>query len=158
MTECTQKITDEMTKTPVTKDTICKTYQDVYACYPSCICNDATYKDMIEESLKAMDDAVKAMDGGDCTLKCGSGSGSGSGVRRKFYYFLFFIFFLRSSRKCFSSFFFLLFFSHELSLAAALVVGLAAGPAAGPVVSPAVHPAVAAVGPAAASPAAPPTR
>ena len=79
VTECAQKITDQMAKTPVTKDTICKVYQDSYACYPSCFCDDATNKDMIDASLKAADDAIKDMGGGDCTIKCGSGSGSGRG-------------------------------------------------------------------------------
>ena len=78
-TECFQKLTDEMTKTPPTKDNICKTYQDYYACYPSCFCDDATNKDMIDTTEKSMNDAVKAMDGGECTLTCGSDSGSGRG-------------------------------------------------------------------------------
>ena len=115
LTECTKKLTDEATKTPVTKDTACTFYQDVFACYPACYCDDAAYKDAIDASLKAADDAVEAMGGGDCTVKCGSGTGSrsGSGVRRKFIIFCFFnYFFLRSSQKCFflsSSFFFFLF-------------------------------------------------
>ena len=79
VTDCTSAITDEMTKTPPTKDTICKTYQDIYACYPSCFCDDAANKDMIEDSLKQVDDHIKAMDGGECAIKCGSGTGSGSG-------------------------------------------------------------------------------
>ena len=77
--DCADKITAESTKTPPTKDTICKTYQDYYACYPSCFCDDATNKDMIDTVETAMNDAVKAMDGGECTFKCGSGSGSGRG-------------------------------------------------------------------------------
>ena len=115
MTECTNPLTDKWTKTPPTRDTVCKYYQEVFACYPACYCDDAAYKDAIDASLKAADDAVEAMGGGDCTVKCGSGTGSrsGSGVRRKFIIFCFFnYFFLRSSQKCFflsSSFFFFLF-------------------------------------------------
>ena len=74
MTECGKKVTDEMMKTPPTKDTICKTYQDVMACYPACYCDDANFKDAIAATEKASEDAIKAMGGGDCTLKCGSGS------------------------------------------------------------------------------------
>ena len=74
MTECAKKLTDEMMKTPLDKDSICKYYQDVFACYPACYCGDAAYKDAIAASEKAGEDAIKAMDGGDCTIKCGSGS------------------------------------------------------------------------------------
>ena len=74
MTACAKKVTDEMTKTAPTKDTICKLYQDTMACYPSCYCSDDIYKD----SLKAVEDGLqtglKAMGVEDCTLKCGSGS------------------------------------------------------------------------------------
>ena len=76
VTDCTTVITDEATKTPPTKDTICKFYQDIYACYPSCFCDDAANKDLIEDSLKKADDAIKAMDGGECAIKCSSGSGA----------------------------------------------------------------------------------
>jgi hypothetical protein len=74
MTECGKKVTDEMMKTPPTKDTICKTYQDVMACYPACYCDDAAFKDAIATTEKAAKDAIKTAGGGDCTLKCGSGS------------------------------------------------------------------------------------
>ena len=74
MTKCAERLTDEMTKTPITKDSICKYYQDVFACYPACYCDDAAYKDAIAAAEKAGEDAIKAMDGGDCTIKCGSGS------------------------------------------------------------------------------------
>ena len=73
-TACTKKLTDEMIKTPLTKDTVCKFYQDTFACYPACYCDDAALKDSIATAEKTLEDAVKAMDGGDCTLKCGSGS------------------------------------------------------------------------------------
>ena len=71
MTECAKKITDEMIKTPVTKDTICKTYQDVLACYPSCYCEDAALKDTRDVAEKAYKEVVEALDAGQCTLKCG---------------------------------------------------------------------------------------
>ena len=74
MTECSKKLADEMAKTPLTKDSICKFYQDSFACYPACYCDDAAYKDAIAAAEKAGEDAIKAMDGGDCTIKCGSGS------------------------------------------------------------------------------------
>ena len=74
LTECTKKLTDEATKTPVTKDTACTFYQDVFACYPACYCDDAAYSDAIAASEKAGQDAVKLLKGGDCTIKCGSGS------------------------------------------------------------------------------------
>ena len=77
LTECTKKLTDEATKTPVTKDTACTFYQDVFACYPACYCDDANIKDALAKSLKAGEDAVKTMGGGDCNLKCG---GDGVGV------------------------------------------------------------------------------
>jgi hypothetical protein len=77
MTECAKPLTDEMMKTPPTKDTLCKVYQDVMACYPSCYCDDANFKDAIAAAEKAGEDAVKAMDGGECPIKCG-GSGSTS--------------------------------------------------------------------------------
>ena len=76
MTKCMDPLTDEMTKTPPTKDTICKYYQDVFACYPACYCDNDLYKDALEVSLKQADDAIKAMDGGECAIKCGSGSGA----------------------------------------------------------------------------------
>ena len=74
MTECQKKLAESAAKTPVTKDTICKFYQDTFACYPACYCGDATYKDAIAASEKAGQDAVKLLKGGDCTIKCGSGS------------------------------------------------------------------------------------
>ena len=71
MTECTKKITEEQIKTPVTKDTICTTYQDLLACYPTCYCEDAAYKDTRDVTEKTMKEAIESMDGGQCTLKCG---------------------------------------------------------------------------------------
>ena len=71
MTECAKKINEDMTKTPVTDLTICKTYQDLLACYPTCYCEDAAYKDTRDVTEKTMKEAIESMDGGQCTLKCG---------------------------------------------------------------------------------------
>ena len=96
MTECAKKVTDEMIKTPPTKDTICKLYQDTMACDPACYCDDAAYKDSIASAEKTLQDAVKAMDGGDCTLTCGSGEAEieDCDTDVKEIYFFFIIFFL----------------------------------------------------------------
>ena len=59
-------------KTALTKDTVCKYYQNINACYPACTCDDAANKDAIDAGLKLADDDVKAKDGGDCTIKCGA--------------------------------------------------------------------------------------
>ena len=71
MSECMSKIQEDITKTAPTKDTICKTYQDVLACYPSCYCEDAALKDTRDVAEKSMKDAIEALDAGQCTLKCG---------------------------------------------------------------------------------------
>jgi len=80
MSECMTKVTEAATKTPATKDTICKFYQDTFACYPACYCDDASLKATMDTTMKAAEDAVKAMDGGDCTIKCGAGSALAPGM------------------------------------------------------------------------------
>ena len=94
--DCADKITAESTKTPPTKDTICKTYQDMLACYPACMCDDAAYKDVLDQAKGIYDDAITAMEGGDCTLTCGSGEAEieDCDTDVKEIYFFFIIFFL----------------------------------------------------------------
>ena len=61
-----------------TKDTICKLYTDMLACYPQCACT--ADKAVIDADIVAAQAAVKAIKGGDCPLKCGAGSALAPGM------------------------------------------------------------------------------
>ena len=54
---------------------MCPYYQETFGCYPACYCNDATYKSLIDESIKASEDGLKAMGIKDCSLTCGDKGG-----------------------------------------------------------------------------------
>jgi hypothetical protein len=77
-TECKAALVAADQKTPATKDTICKLYTDMLACYPQCACT--ADKAVIDADIVAAQAAVKAIKGGDCPLKCGAGSALAPGM------------------------------------------------------------------------------
>ena len=78
MSECMTKVTEAATKTPATKDTICKFFTDQLACYPQCACT--ADKALIDTMITTAQAAVKEKGGGDCPLKCGAGSALAPGM------------------------------------------------------------------------------
>jgi len=54
---------------------MCPYFQETFGCYPACYCNDATYKSLIDESIKTSEDGLKAMGIKDCSLTCGNTGG-----------------------------------------------------------------------------------
>jgi len=75
-TECKAALVAKVENT--TKDTICKLYTDMLACYPQCACT--ADKAVIDADIVAAQAAVKAIKGGDCPLKCGAGSALAPGM------------------------------------------------------------------------------
>jgi hypothetical protein len=67
MTDCLTKVKVPTNMTDFTP--VCKYYQDMTGCYPTCICGDAS----IADAWKILEDGWKKMEcEGD--LKCGAGS------------------------------------------------------------------------------------
>ena len=67
-TECATKMSKKASET-ATSD-MCPYFQETFGCYPACYCNDATYKSLIDESIKTSEDGLKAMGIKDCSLTC----------------------------------------------------------------------------------------
>ena len=91
VTACTAAQTEEMTtcktkemnlamqtiKEEQTEEKLCQVYQALYACYPSCYCDNAKNKAAIDAGIelnqKSFKDTV-------CVLKCGAGSALAPGM------------------------------------------------------------------------------
>ena len=52
--ECVAKV-DQAGLTSTDKDVFCKYMVEMNACYPSCYCDDATYKETIDASMTTME-------------------------------------------------------------------------------------------------------
>ena len=56
------------------KTKMCAYYQELFACYPACYCNDAAYQSTIADSIKIAEDSIASMDI-TCSLSCGNTGG-----------------------------------------------------------------------------------
>jgi len=63
-------VTDKGTATATDNAGVCKYAKELWACYPKCYCDDATYKAGIDVAIKAYKDTYKCTD-----VKCGSAAG-----------------------------------------------------------------------------------
>ena len=79
MTDCVTKVSEKATTDMTDKTKICPYFQELYACYPACYCDDANFKSVIDQSIKSSEDSLKAMDV-TCSLKCGAGSALAPGM------------------------------------------------------------------------------
>ena len=62
-------------------DTMCKYYQDVIKCYPSCICNDDHGKEAYESVEKTAQASLDTLDSSKtCTMPCGGAAGLRAGA------------------------------------------------------------------------------
>ena len=89
VTACTAAQTEEMTtcktkemnlamqtiKEEQTEEKLCQVYQALYACYPSCYCDNAKNKAVIDAGIELNQKSVP-----DCVLKCGAGSALAPGM------------------------------------------------------------------------------
>ena len=71
--ECMNTLMEDIVKTPPTKDTICMTYQNMFACYPACFCHtSASFYQVVKNGAELSLQTLEVEK--ECKFQCGSGS------------------------------------------------------------------------------------